>query len=76
MEPKGAFYCFLQVDSPLSDLELVKTLIIEFKVGVLPGSTFGITEGCYLRIAYGALRKETAQIAIERLVQGLKQLLC
>jgi len=76
VEPKGAFYCFLQVDSPLSDLELVKTLIIEFKVGVLPGSTFGITEGCYLRIAYGALRKETAQIAIERLVQGLKQLLC
>jgi aspartate/methionine/tyrosine aminotransferase len=74
VEPKGAFYCFLQVDSPLSDLELVKRLITEFKVGVLPSSTFGITDGCYLRIAYGALRKETAQIAIERLVQGLKEL--
>lgn len=72
--PKGAFYGFLQVNSPLSDLELVKTLINEFKVGVLPGSTFGMTAGCYLRIAYGALRKETAQIAIERLVQGLKEL--
>ncbi len=72
--PKGAFYCFLQVDSPLSDLELVKRLIDEFKVGVLPGSTFGVTEGCYIRIAYGALRKETAQIAIERLVRGLKEL--
>jgi aspartate/methionine/tyrosine aminotransferase len=74
VEPKGAFYCFLQVDSPLSDLELVKKLIREFKVGVLPGSTFGMTDGCYLRIAYGALRKETVQIAVERLVRGLKEL--
>ena len=72
--PKGAFYCFLQVNSSLSDLELVKTLITEFNVGVLPGSTFGVTDGCYLRIAYGALRKETAQVAIERLVKGLKAL--
>jgi aspartate/methionine/tyrosine aminotransferase len=72
VEPKGAFYCFLEVDSQLSDLELVKRLITEFKVGVLPGSTFGVTDGCYLRIAYGALRKETAQVAIERLVRGLK----
>jgi aspartate/methionine/tyrosine aminotransferase len=57
------------VDSLSSAPELV-----EFEAGVLPGSTFGMTEGCYLRIAYGALRKETAQIAIERLVQGLKEL--
>ena len=74
VEPKGAFYYFLQVDSQLSDLELVRRLITEYKVGVLPGSTFGVTAGCYLRIAYGALRKETAQIAIERLVRGLGEL--
>ncbi|WP_238546799.1 MULTISPECIES: pyridoxal phosphate-dependent aminotransferase [unclassified Synechocystis] len=72
--PQGAFYCLLEVHSSLSDVELVKRLIGEFKVGVLPGSTFGIENGCYLRIAYGALRQDTASIAIERLVRGLKQI--
>ena len=42
------------------------------RVAVLPGSTFGITEGCYLRLAYGALSPETALTAVERLVKGLR----
>ncbi|WP_228016807.1 pyridoxal phosphate-dependent aminotransferase [Synechocystis sp. LEGE 06083] len=72
--PQGAFYCLLEVDSPLADLELVKRLIDEFKVAVLPGSTFGIETGCYLRIAYGALRRDTASTAMARLEQGLKHI--
>ncbi|WP_228015599.1 pyridoxal phosphate-dependent aminotransferase [Synechocystis salina] len=72
--PQGAFYCLLEVDSPLTDLELVRRLVDEFKVGVLPGSTFGMESGCYLRIAYGALRRATASTAIARLEQGLKSL--
>lgn len=72
--PQGAFYCLLEVNSPLTDLELVKRLIDEFKVAVLPGSTFGMDSGCYLRIAYGALRQATASVAIARLEQGLKNI--
>ncbi|BFM39222.1 aspartate aminotransferase [Synechocystis sp. LKSZ1] len=72
--PQGAFYCFLQLRSHRPDLELVKALIEDFQVGVLPGSTFGMTHGCYLRIAYGALREETASLGISRLVTGIKAL--
>jgi aspartate/methionine/tyrosine aminotransferase len=68
----GAFYFFLKVHTHLNDFQLVEKLIEEYKVAVLPGSTFGMTDGCYLRIAYGALEKETAAEGIERLVKGLK----
>ena len=59
----------------MNDFELVKNLITNYKIAVLPGSTFGMRKGCYLRIAYGALQKETATTGIERLVQGLKHLM-
>ena len=59
----------------MNDFELVKKLITNYKIAVLPGSTFGIRKGCYLRIAYGALQQKTATTGIERLVQGLKHLI-
>ncbi len=71
---QGAFYFFLQVNTALSDFELVKRLIEKYGVATLPGSTFGITEGCYLRVAYGALRQATAHQGIQRLVMGLRSL--
>ena len=54
--------------------ELVKQLISIYHVAVLPGTTFGMNQGCYLRVAYGALQKETAKEGIERLVNGLKNI--
>lgn len=71
----GAFYLFLKVHTQIDALELVKRLIQEHKVAVIPGTTFGIEEGCYLRVAYGALKEETATTGIERLVKGLKIIL-
>ncbi|MEH2199743.1 pyridoxal phosphate-dependent aminotransferase [Nostoc sp.] len=68
----GAFYFFLKVNTQMDAFELVKKLIQEYKVAVIPGTTFGMDDGCYLRVAYGALQKETAQEGIERLVQGLE----
>lgn len=68
----GAFYFFLKVHTQMNAFELVKRLIQEHKVAVIPGTTFGMDDGCYLRIAYGALQKETAKEGIERLVQGLE----
>jgi len=53
---------------------LAERLIQEHKVAVLPGMTFGI-EGCYLRIAYGALQKATVAEGMGRLVKGLRAIL-
>ncbi|MDJ0730891.1 MAG: pyridoxal phosphate-dependent aminotransferase [Crocosphaera sp.] len=72
---EGAFYFFLKINTDMNDFELVKKLIKNYKIAVLPGSTFGMEKGCYLRIAYGALQQETATIGIERLVHGLKHLI-
>ncbi|QMS90098.1 pyridoxal phosphate-dependent aminotransferase [Nostoc edaphicum CCNP1411] len=68
----GAFYFFLKVHTQMDAFELVKRLIQEHKVAVIPGTTFGMDDGCYLRVAYGALQKETAKEGIKRLVQGLE----
>nr|WP_238568990.1 pyridoxal phosphate-dependent aminotransferase [Xenococcus sp. PCC 7305] len=70
----GAFYLFLKIKTEISDFELVKKLIEEYKVAVLPGSTFGMDSGCYIRLAYGALEPETAIEAIQRLVRGLQEI--
>ncbi|MUH01227.1 pyridoxal phosphate-dependent aminotransferase [Scytonema sp. UIC 10036] len=68
----GAFYFFLKVHTDLNDFELTKRLILEHQVAVIPGHTFGMDDGCYLRVACGALQKDTAEEGIERLVRGYK----
>jgi len=68
----GAFYIFLRIASPLAPLALVERLVRDFKVAAIPGTAFGIGEGCTLRVAFGALEKETASEGIGRLVRGLK----
>lgn len=70
----GAFYYFLKINTSLNDLELTKRLIEQHKVAVIPGSTFGMKDGCYLRLAYGSLQPSTAEIGIKRLITGLKNI--
>ena len=41
---------------------------------MIPGTTFGMEDGCYLRVAYGALPADTAKAGIERLVKGLQSI--
>lgn len=72
---EGAFYVFLKVRTSMDAFALVERLIRERGVAVIPGSTFGMEEGCYLRVAYGALQPETAAEGIERLVRGLQAIL-
>ena len=69
---EAAFYFFLKVHTSMDAFELVKKLICEHKVAVIPATTFGMEDGCYLRVAYGALQKDTAQQGMERLVRGLQ----
>jgi len=71
----GAFYFLLRVRADVGDMELVERLIREHRVAVIPGKTFGIDRGCYLRIAYAALQKPTAAEGIGRLVRGLRAIL-
>lgn len=70
----GAFYFLLNVHADLDSFKLVEQLIRDHKVAVIPGTTFGIERGCYLRVAYGALQPETAAAGVGRLVSGLKVL--
>lgn len=74
---QGAFYFLLRVRpgrrSPPS-LELAERLIREHGVAAIPGSAFGLDQGAYLRVAYGALQGETAAEGIGRLVRGLRAL--
>jgi aspartate/methionine/tyrosine aminotransferase len=70
----GAFYCFLRVNADADPMVLAERLIREHRVAVIPGRAFG-TDGCYFRVAYGALQKETVAEGIGRLVNGLRTIL-
>ena len=71
----GAFYCLLNVKTDMAPLVLTERLIREHHVAVMPGPAFGLTSGCYLRVAFGALQKETVEEGIGRLVTGLRAIL-
>lgn len=68
----GAFYCLLRVEADMDPLVLAERLIREHRVAVIPGTTFGMTDGCYLRVAFGALDKDTVTEGIGRLAEGLR----
>jgi aspartate/methionine/tyrosine aminotransferase len=68
----GAFYVLLKVHANQPPMEMAERLIREYKVAVIPGPAFGMTDGCYFRVAYGALQKETVAEGIGRLVKGLR----
>jgi aspartate/methionine/tyrosine aminotransferase len=71
----GAFYCLLKVNTTLDPMTIAERLIREHKVAVIPGPAFGMTDGCYFRVAYGALQKATVAEGIGRLVAGLRAIL-
>jgi aspartate/methionine/tyrosine aminotransferase len=68
----GAFYFLLRLETKQKPLALVERLVREHRVAAIPGDAFGMHDGCYLRVAYGALQKETVAEGIGRLVSGLK----
>ncbi len=71
----GALYVFLRLNTDLPDMEIVERLIREFRIATIPGSAFGMEDGCYLRISYGALDPSTMEEGIQRLVNGLQVIL-
>jgi aspartate/methionine/tyrosine aminotransferase len=73
-QSEGAFYFFLKIDTKQPALAVAERLIREFGVAVIPGETFGMTQGCYLRISYGPLDQQTATQGVARLVRGLRHI--
>ena len=67
----GAFYVFLRLKTELPDMDIVKRLVREFRIAVMPGGAFGMDQGCYLRISYGALDEVTLEEGMGRLTSGL-----
>jgi aspartate/methionine/tyrosine aminotransferase len=71
----GAFYFLVKLNTALTGMQLVERLIKEHKIAVIPGETFGMNDGCYIRIAYGALDKKTSETGIQRLIDGLTEII-
>ncbi len=71
----GAFYFYLKLKTELPPLTLVERLVREFGVAAIPGTAFGSDDGCYLRLAYGALQAATVKEGIGRFVSGIKAIL-
>ena len=71
----GAFYALMRVHTPQHPEPLAERLVREHRVAVIPGTAFGMTDGCYFRVAFGALQKATVAEGIGRLVTGLRALL-
>jgi aspartate/methionine/tyrosine aminotransferase len=71
---EGAFYYFLRVYTAMDAMRLAERLIREHRVAVMPGSAFGATTGCAVRLSYGALDDATAAEGIGRLAEGLTRL--
>jgi aspartate/methionine/tyrosine aminotransferase len=69
---QGALYFLLRIDAPLDPLALAERLIREHGVAVIPGNTFGIEHGCYLRMSYAGLESDQVIEGSRRLVQGLR----
>ncbi|HEX5070932.1 MAG TPA: pyridoxal phosphate-dependent aminotransferase [Vicinamibacterales bacterium] len=73
-DPAGAFYYFLRVRTSLPALAIVERLIREHRVAVMPGSAFGATDGCCLRLSYGTVDEATAVEGIHRLTTGIAEI--
>lgn len=72
----GAFYVFVRLDRDgLDDMALVRELIVEHGVAAVPGSAFGVEDGCSLRLSYAAVDRATMETGARRLAAGLRGIL-
>ncbi|MBA2603415.1 MAG: pyridoxal phosphate-dependent aminotransferase [Acidobacteria bacterium] len=71
---EGAFYYLVRVHSRLDAMTLAERLIREHRVAAIPGSAFGDSSSCSIRISYGALDPGTLDEGLSRLVTGLRML--
>jgi len=68
----GAFYVLIGIKTGLDSMTVAERLVREHRVAVVPGEAFGLTDGCHLRVSYGALDQATVEEGLDRLVGGLR----
>ena len=71
----GAIYLFLRLKTDAHPMTVVERLVKEHGVAALPGTDFGLTDGCCLRVSYGGLPPAMAAEGVGRLVRGLGAIL-
>ncbi len=71
----GAFFYLVKVNTTMSAMELATRLIKEHKVALVPGDAFGLSDGCYLRLSYGALEANSVDEGVGRFVKGIERIL-
>ena len=71
----GAFYFLPRLRTTRSAMEIAEELIRDHGVAVIPGSAFGVTGSCTIRVAYGALTIANANEGMGRLVRGVRKIL-
>lgn len=72
-QANGAFYFLLRLHTQKTATDVAEQLVRKHQIAVIPGETFGLHQGCYLRIAYGALDQDRLEKGIDRLVSGLRK---
>ena len=55
-------------------MNLVERLIRKHRIAVIPGTAFGMDDGCYLRIGYGAVDAAAMVEGMDRFVAGISAL--
>ena len=73
-QSRGGLYFLLRVHTSLDPLTVAERLIREHGVAVIPGNTFGIERGCYLRMSFGGLEGESVREGAGRLARGLRSI--
>lgn len=70
-EAKGAFYFLIKLPHQDDPLDVIRHLISRHSVAAIPGTAFGLQDGCFIRLAYAALESDSLREGIGRFVSGI-----
>ncbi|WP_179137038.1 aminotransferase class I/II-fold pyridoxal phosphate-dependent enzyme, partial [Candidatus Entotheonella palauensis] len=70
--PAGAFYFYIKLLTGGDSMQIVKALIEQYKIAVVPGAPFGDVSDCTFRVSYGAVSREYLVEGVDRLIRGLQ----
>lgn len=68
IKPEGAYYAFIKINKPVDDYDLAVRMVHEAKVGVIPGSAFGLGGENHIRVSFGGDEEELKE-GVRRMVQ-------
>ena len=71
---RGAFCLLARIATDMAASGLAERLVRRYGVGVIPGTSCGLRDGCYLRISYGGLGPDGVEEGMARLAHGPRDL--